>query len=65
MAAYEKNYFGWSCVYLYNNIVLSMLYFGIQHGQHYIIVIITLNVFGDLKKNEICLKCIDSIKIGK
>ena len=30
-----------------------------------IIVIITLNVFDDLKKNEIGLKCIDSIKIGK
>jgi len=30
-----------------------------------IIVIITLNVFDDFKKNEICLKCIDSIKIGK
>ena len=29
-----------------------------------IIVIITLNIFGDLKK-EICLKCVDSIKIGK
>jgi hypothetical protein len=25
-------------------------YFGIQHGQHNIIVIITLNVFGDLNK---------------
>jgi hypothetical protein len=25
-------------------------YFGISHGQHNIIVIITLNVFGDLKK---------------
>jgi hypothetical protein len=33
--------------------------------QHNIIVIITLNVFGDLKTNEICLKCIDSINIGK